>query len=349
MAKRSNGSLILDWDLQLPDFAAPGVLLRVGIMANLCMMVGAILGQDRAWDPYGAFMSAAGTGEPALLLTMLILALCWKRSSQKTRSFMALFTGAAAVGVLSLLKPGVGSAEGIRSAVNAIIESVVLCLYFDWRYRRLSPAVAEAKLEALVSRMRPHFLFNAINGIVMLLNKSPSDAEEALLDLSDVFRALLKEGNGMGKLSDEVALTEKYLRIEKMRFRERMSVNISLDAKCGNVLIPTMLLQPLAENAVIHGIERLGSGAIDIAAYVKDGRLFLVVENSYASAPPRQKIRPSNGIAMDNIRQRLALIYDIEAKLKSGPLGDDLWRVCIQVPAHEQEGAQAARPSRPRP
>lgn len=348
MGKRSKVALILDWDLQLPDFAAPGVLLRVGVMANICMGVGAILRQDRLWEPYDSFMSAAGVGEPALLLTMLVLALSWRRASAKMRSFLALFTGAVAVGLLSLLTPGMTWSEAVRSALNAVIVSIALCLYFDWRYRRLSPAVAEAKLEALVSRMRPHFLFNAINGIVMLLNKSPSDAEEALLDLSDVFRALLKEGNSMGKLCDEVALTEKYLRIEKMRFRERMQVNISVDAKSKNVLIPTMLLQPLAENAVIHGIERIGAGSIDISAYVKDGRLFLVVENPYAADPPSQKIRSSNGMAMDNIKQRLALIYDIDAKFKSGPVGDGVWRVSIQVPAHEQGATEVRRRPQPR-
>jgi two-component system sensor histidine kinase AlgZ len=340
MSKRFRGALILDWDLQLPNFAAPGVLLRVGVLANLCMLAGAIIKQDRFMEPYDSFVAAAAIGEPALVLTMLILSLAWRRCSPKMRSFLALFTGAAAVGSLSLIKPGVNWADAARSGVNAMIVSLVLCLYFDWRYRRLSPAVAEAKLEALVSRMRPHFLFNAINGIVMLLNKSPSDAEEALLDLSDVFRALLKESNGMARLADEVALTEKYLRIEKMRFRERMQVNISLDAKCGNVLIPTMLLQPLAENAVIHGIETMGSGAIDITAFVKDGRLFLVVENPYVKDRPKTTMRSSNGMAMDNIKQRLDLIYDIDSKFTAGPRGDSTWRVSIQVPAHEQQAVK---------
>lgn len=330
---------ILDWDLQLPNFAALGVMARIGVMANICMMVGAILRQDKSWAPYESFISSAAVGEPALILSMLGMALLWPRSSVKTRSFLALFGGAISVGILSFIHPAATWGDTLRSMVNAMIVSVVLCLYFDWRYRRLSPALAEAKLEALVSRMRPHFLFNAINGIVMLLGKSPADAEEALLDLSDVFRALLKEGSGMAKLSDEVALTEKYLRIEKMRFRERMQINVNYDTKCANVLIPTMLLQPLVENAVIHGIETIGSGSIDIHAFVKDGRLFLVVENPYSEKPAGQKMRSSNGIAMDNIKQRLNLIYDIDARLTAGPKGDGVWRVSIQLPAHEHKEA----------
>jgi two-component system sensor histidine kinase AlgZ len=179
--------------------------------------------------------------------------------------------------------------------------------------------------------MRPHFLFNAINGIVMLLGKSPSDAEEALLDLADVFRALLKEGSSLSKLSDEVDLTEKYLRIEKVRFRDRLSVSFNLDEKCKHVLIPTMLLQPLAENAVIHVIESVGEGVIHVMAFVSDAKLTLIVENPYTISTGAN-IRKSNGIAMENIKQRLRLIYDLEARLVSGPRDGGIWRVVVTMP-----------------
>lgn len=327
---------ILDWDLQLPNFAAPIVLLRVGILANVCMLVGAILKQDHTWSPLESFMSAAAVGEPALLLSMLALALLWPRSSAKARSFLALFIGSISVGVLSLFEPGWSWGQMLHSMLNAILVSMALCLYFDWRHRKLSPALAEAKMDALVSRMRPHFLFNAINGIVMLLNKSPADAEEALLDLSDVFRALLKEGSGLAKLADEVDLTNKYLRIEKMRFRERMTINFKIDEAAKKVLIPTMLLQPLVENAVIHGIETVESGHIDIEATVRDGRIFISIENPYAAKPKTRQIRKSNGIAMENIKQRLSLIYDMEAKFTCAAKDDSTWRVGIQLPAHEK-------------
>lgn len=327
---------MLDWDLQLPNFAAPIVLLKVGLLANVCMLVGAILRQDQTWSPLESFMSAAAVGEPALLLSMLILALLWPRSSAKTRSFLALFVGSFSVGTLSFFQPEWSWGQALHSMLNAILVSMALCMYFDWRHRKLSPALAEAKMDALVSRMRPHFLFNAINGIVMLLNKSPADAEEALLDLSDVFRALLKEGSGLAKLGDEIDLTKKYLRIEKMRFRDRMTVNFNVDEEAKAVLIPTMLLQPLVENAVIHGIETVESGSIDISATVRDGRIFISIENPYAAKQKKGQMRKSNGIAMENIKQRLSLIYDMEAKFSCSAKDGSTWCVSIQLPAYEK-------------
>lgn len=323
----------LDWDLQLPDFAAPTVLLRVAILANLCMLVGAIVRQDASsWAPYESFMSMASVGEPALILSILLLGATWRRASERMRSFLAIFVGAFATVVVSAIQPGWSSLAVLKAVTNSMVVSLILCLYFDWRYRRLSPALSEAKLEALLSRMRPHFLFNAINGIVMLLGKSPSEAEEALLDLADVFRALLKEGASLSKLTDEVDLTKKYLRIEKMRFRDRLSVSFNLDEKCRDVLIPTMLLQPLAENAIIHGIESVGEGVIHVTAFVRDSKLTLIVENPYVT-PSGSNIRKSNGIAMENIKQRLSLIYDLEAKLVCGPRDGGIWRVVVTMPA----------------
>ena len=329
-----NNKKTLDWDLQLPNFADPGVLLRVAVLANVCMLVGAILKQDSGWTPVETFMSSAAVGEPALLLSISILSLLWPRSSPRVRSLLGLFVGVFSVGVISWIQIGWTSGRFFSAIANSMVLSITLSLYFDWRYRRLSPALAEAKLDALVSRMRPHFLFNAINGIVMLLSKSPTDAEEALLDLADVFRALLKEGNAMAKLSEEVDLTEKYLRIEKMRFRDRMQVNFNIEPNALNVMIPTMLLQPLAENAVIHGIESVGEGAIDISAFIKDRRLTIVIENPYGVSSEKKRLRLSNGIAMDNIKQRLNLLYDIEAKFSFGPKSSGIWRMSLHLPAH---------------
>lgn len=338
---------LVDWDLQLPDFANPAVLLRMVVLSNVCMLIGAILKQGQYWAPYESFLVASAVGQPALVLSMLVLGLAWPRTAAKWRSLLALFAGPLAVGAVSILYPQPTWAGTLGAMANAQIVAILLCMYFDWRHRRLSPAVAEARLEALVSRMRPHFLFNAINGIVMLLHKSPSDAEEALLDLADVFRALLKESSGLSTLSEEIALTEKYLRIEKMRFDQRMTVRVNYEPGCAEALIPTMLLQPLVENAVIHGIESVGSGIIDINAFVKDERLFLVIENPFSVPGASGRIRPSNGMAMDNIKQRLDLLYDLDARLTAGPKGNDLWRVCIQLPLKLKQPAKHPLSARP--
>lgn len=327
----------LDLEINLPDFASPSVLLRVSIAANICMLMGAVIRAPGLpfESVYALFADSALTGEPALLATLLTLSLSWPRCSPGARSLFALFAGPGWTIFFTLVFSfwGLTTGSWLSAGIQSVICSVCLCLYFDWRYRRLSPALAQAKLAALQARIRPHFFFNAINGISMLLVKKPEAAEEALLDLADVFRALMKETASLCRIEDELELTQKYLRIEQMRFGDRLTCELSVDPSARGAYIPSLLIQPLAENAIIHGVEPLGTGSVSVRVSAVDLRLLIVVQNPYLAEA--HSTRKTNNIAMENIEQRLALLFDAEAVL-SVSATDGVWRVEIEMPLVKQ-------------
>jgi two-component system, LytTR family, sensor histidine kinase AlgZ len=146
-----------------------------------------------------------------------------------------------------------------------------------WRVRQLAVRAKQAELAALQARVRPHFLFNTLNTGAALVHRRPDEAEELLLDLADLFRAALA-GPREIPLREEFALVERYLEIESLRFRERLRVRWRLPDPLPDVLLPSLSLQPLVENAIRHGIERLPEGGeIDIAVESGEGDAVRIV------------------------------------------------------------------------
>lgn len=327
----------LDLEIHLPDFAFPSVLVRVAVAANICMLMGAVIRASGLpfESVYALFKDSALTGEPTLLMTLLTLSLAWPRCGPGARSLLALFSGPLwAMGFTALFNDwGFTTGSWVSAGIQSLICSLLMCLYFDWRYRRLSPALAQAKLAALQARIRPHFFFNAINAISMLLVKSPPAAEEALLDLADVFRALMKETSTLSKIEDEVDLTQKYLRIEKMRFGDRLRCELLIEPSAAGAYIPSLLIQPLTENAIIHGVEPLGVGSVSFRAFAEESTLNIVVENPYL--PDAACKRVTNQIALENIKQRLELQFDTKARVEVSA-EDGVWRVLVQMPLIKQ-------------
>lgn len=323
----------LDLEIHLPDFAFPAVLVRVAVAANICMLMGAVIRAPGLpfESVYALFKDSALTGEPTLLATLLTLSLAWPRCAPGARSLLALFSAPVwAMGFTALFNFwGFTTGSWVSAGIQSLICSLLMCLYFDWRHRRLSPALAQARLAALQARIRPHFFFNAINAISMLLVKNPPAAEEALLDLADVFRALMKEVSALSKLEDEMELTQKYLRIEQMRFGERLRCDLVVEPSAAGAYIPSLMIQPLTENAIIHGVEPLGTGSVLARAYAEELTLNIVVENPFL--PDATAKRATNKIALENIKQRLELQFDAAAKVMvSSEAG--VWRVHVQMP-----------------
>ncbi|MGF1528976.1 MAG: sensor histidine kinase [Candidatus Competibacterales bacterium] len=201
-------------------------------------------------------------------------------------------------------------------AISAIVSFVLVrYLSLQLRWRQAIEANASYRFQALQARIRPHFLFNALNTIVHLVGRNSRQAEEAVLDLADLLRVALAEErwNSLGR---ELEVTRRYLHIEKLRLGERLQVRWSLDpALDQGQLIPALCLQPLVENAVYHGVQTLPAGgevAIEIRRTAR--RLHITVDNPTgppAAAAPQQH----HGMAQDNIRQRLALAYGDSAHL----------------------------------
>jgi two-component system, LytTR family, sensor histidine kinase AlgZ len=202
--------------------------------------------------------------------------------------------------------------------------------YFHTLGRALSPAVTEARLQALQARIRPHFLFNAINGVLGVLRYEPKRAENALEDLAELFRALMKDNKEMRSLHDEIVLTRQYLDLEKLRLGSRLSVEWRIDKMPSEAMVPALILQPIAENAVYHGIEPSNRpGLIEIEAVRKRNDVIITVCNPFVEHAGKH--HGGNKMAMGNIRERLALHFDAEARMVAGPR-DGRWQVQIVLP-----------------
>ena len=180
------------------------------------------------------------------------------------------------------------------------------------------PAHAAARLAELQARIRPHFLFNTLNTAIALVQIDPQRAEAVLEDLAELFRQALTSPSVRTTLADEVDLARRYLRIEELRFGERVTVRWELDDEAAAAEVPALVLQPLVENAMRHGIEAnpLG-GWIVVRTKVQGGRAVLTVSNSVPTQGPTPATA-GHGIALRNVRQRLKLMHDVEADFEAG-------------------------------
>ena len=212
------------------------------------------------------------------------------------------------------------------------MKSVAGASVFHWlrlRSRLLMPAATTARLAELQARIRPHFLFNTLNTAIALVRVDPGRAETLLEDLAELFRAALADAQAQVTLEQEVELARRYLDIEQVRFGGRLQVQWELDPSAGPARLPPLILQPLVENAVYHGIEP-GSqpGTINISARRVGDQVRLELINPYW---PEHQHRQGNRMALDNIRERLQLHFDVEASLSSGPR-DGRFEIRIEMP-----------------
>jgi two-component system, LytTR family, sensor histidine kinase AlgZ len=204
-----------------------------------------------------------------------------------------------------------------------------LLAYFDLRARALSPAIAEARIQALQARIRPHFLYNSINAVLSLMRSEPRRAERALEDMADLFRVLMSDNRTLAPIANEVELARQYLAIEAIRLGERLKVTWHTETMPPDALVPPLLLQPLVENAVYHGIEPSETGGeivIDIG--LAEGQLVLALKNPF---PGGGRHSSGNRMAIVNIRERLQLHFDAEASMRS-EVKDGTYKVTIRMP-----------------
>lgn len=189
--------------------------------------------------------------------------------------------------------------------ISAIISAAALRYFFvQHQLKRNIAAEARARLDALQARIRPHFLFNSMNTIASLTRTSPALAESAIEDLSDLFRVSLSDGRKLVPLSEEIELVKRYLSIESLRLGDRLKVDWKVDASVADVPTPALLLQPLVENAIYHGIEpEPAGGTISVTAEACGKAIRITVTNPLPRRDNRR--HAGNRIALDNIRQRL--------------------------------------------
>ncbi len=200
--------------------------------------------------------------------------------------------------------------------ISAIVSALVLrYLYIQHMWRGQVEAESKARFQALQSRIRPHFLFNSMNTIASLTRSKPEQAEEVVQDLSDLFRASLSDQKRHSTLGEELELCQGYLRIEERRLGGRLQVNWDLQELPEQAALPRLIIQPLLENAVYHGIEpATEAGVITITGRYRRKQVNISIRNSVPSVGLKSP-REGNKMAMDNIRQRLQGFFHSDASL----------------------------------
>ena len=317
------------------DACQVGVILRAVLFVELVMAVGAMFeaGGFLGWLARVAILSGAAL--PAALAWLVVACSLKKvlaRLPEPGQYAFGVALGGIAGGYGCALLALVGFIEPapwLASVCAGALLSAVLVAALILRARGSMPAATAARLAELQARIRPHFLFNSLNSAIALVREDPARAETLLEDLSDLFRRALVDPGEAVTLSEEIELARRYLDVEQVRFGDRLQVEWAIDPLAGSARVPPLVLQPLVENAVKHGVEPSASGAqVKISTQRRGGVVVVKVTNTV----PAGQGRPGSGVAQANVRDRLKLLHDVQAQFQAG-LKDGLYQVRIEVPA----------------
>ena len=313
----------------LPDIRNFGVALRVLLGVNFVVAFAALIRTENweAWWP--TYVNMVLWAGPILFLHLaayaLIQKLLWRLPPLRAQILLLLGVSGSALaihrGTAWLLSSAESWGETLRFTLFLSGTALLLVGYFAYRSQHLSPSLAESRLQALNARIRPHFLFNSMNTILALIRRDPQRAEIALEELSELYRHLLQDPQERVCLSAEIALCRQYIDVEKLRLGERLSVNWNIHDIPDELLVPPLLLQPLLENAVYHGIEPLPEGGSVSLSLQKNGDyLNIEILNPLPPVPHHGGEAMGSGqhMAIANIRERLSLFYDLEASIRHG-------------------------------
>lgn len=337
MGKRSHsGSSGSARESFLPDFCEPkstiGALVIIELLA--IMLTIPSLGTTLYWNK---LLFTSIYIQWITLICLIIFCLLRNRLksvSQNTQAsisyaiiiFVTLFMSEAAFEMTrytnhQLLPFPFGHAEFILiSLVISAITGLVALRYFYLRHETSSTLEAEsnARLIALQARIKPHFLFNCMNTILSLIRADPKLAEKMLENLAELMRTGLSDVNMLVPFSEELALTNRYIEMEKLRFGDRLKVECNVSEIPENSPVPSLSLQPLIENAIYHGIEPIPKGGtISIDGRYDKNLIHLQITNPVADDSEITYRRKGHHIAMENVTQRLLKHFGKMAALKS--------------------------------
>ena len=316
------------------DACQIGVVLRAVLLVELSVAVVVLFVATDLQD-WVLRLSLATAGALPGVLGWVVLACASKRLLARLAPRVQYVAGVAlgalagAYGCGVLVVAGLlGNAPWAASACSGALLAALLVGALVMRAKGRRPADASARLAQLQSRIRPHFLFNTLNSAIALVRAEPAKAEALLEDLSDLFRYSLRDQSDAVTLAQEIALAQRYLAIEQVRFGARLQVQWALDPRADAVRLPSLLLQPLVENAVRHGVEPSESGAeVKISTQCRGAVVVIKVTNTVPAGPGPA----GQGLALSNVRERLALMYDVQGQFRAG-LRDGVYQVRIEVP-----------------
>ena len=309
------------------DVCHPALALRAVLLVQAALALMALAGADTpaAWLSRQAALAFGGVAATGLWLVVL----CALRRSLRAlptapRAAVVLALGAAAALLAwAPLAWGGFVQDGLLRAAAVTLSGIamagLLWAWLDLRARIWQPANASARLAEPQSRIRPHFLFNALNTALALVRVDPARAESVLEDLAQLFRVALADVGESVTLEEEVDLARRYLAIEQIRFGSRLAVQWDIDPRGNSARVPPLVLQPLVENAVRHGIEPAQRGGrVRVHSVLQRGQVVLTVTNTLGG-PDDGPGNPGHGMALHNIRERLRLLHDVSAQC-------DVWR-----------------------
>ncbi|HEV7715262.1 MAG TPA: sensor histidine kinase [Steroidobacteraceae bacterium] len=336
----------------LPDFCTSRAALSIVLIVELTALVLTL----SSWDPQLGFW--LNLARLSLFLIWIGLSgtsiLCWarpwlQRLSAAKVSSLVLALIAALIALMSTLGWLVGQSAfardagvatlfpsdlwgfGLRNvAIGVVITALALrYFYVAHEWERNVEMQARARVHALQARIRPHFLFNSMNTIASLTRSDPALAEQAVQDLADLFRANLSEKRNTITLEQELEVARIYQRIEQLRLGDRLRVVWNIGQLPMQALVPGLLLQPLLENAIYHGVEpQPDGGVVSVNGELAGGLVTVVVRNAVSDL---RNDREGNQMALVNIRERLSLMYGERALVKAGRF-DNEYIVTLRFP-----------------
>jgi two-component system sensor histidine kinase AlgZ len=306
------------------DLCRTTMALRVVLFVQLAWATGALLSSAGPREALAVIDRSAFGALAATLLWLAVVCALRRRLAPLAPARRGAVAGAAGA-LAALAAMGLLAALGAAQAqpwpaLGAVVAGLLLALavwtWIELRARAARPADDSARLAELQSRIRPHFLFNALNSAITLVQVDPQRAESMLEDLAELFRAALAETGASVSLAEEVEIARRYLAIEQLRFGKRLQVHWDLDPAAAAARVPPLVLQPLVENAVRHGVEpQQAGGQVLVRTQARRGMVRVLVSNSVGSAPSR----PGAGMALANVRERMRLLHDVGGSL-------DTWR-----------------------
>jgi two-component system sensor histidine kinase AlgZ len=321
--------------VSLPDFRNLGIILRMLLLVTAMGFTAAVIKASQPAFIISEFVEISAILQPILvssLLALYLLSGLLSRMPYRQGIAVILFTELSITTILYFFE-----SQLIPHTPGTLSRYWLLCLaavaitlgYFNLRSRALSPALSEARLQALQSRIRPHFLFNSITAVLSLVRKDPHRAETVLEDMADLFRVLMADNRELTTIKDEVRLCQQYLEIEQLRLGDRLQLEWHIEKMPADALIPPLVLQPLLENAVYHGIETTSQpGTISINIYRRQNEVHIVLRNPYTK---EGRHHAGNKMAVSNIIERLSLHFDAEANLLTS-INNNSYQVHIIVP-----------------
>ncbi len=337
----------------LPDFGSGTIAWRLLVLAQVIAIVLAVSRNDQlnqaAWNDFLLMTAFALLIAICSILSLKVISPAISRMRVEVGALMiflvlmlvtALVVEGAVWGMHYLQAtpqrwPHWHGSLLVRTLTISAVISVLVLRYFTISHRAKieSEAQERSRLEALQSRIRPHFMFNSLNSVASLIPSDPELAEKALQDLADLFRVLLADPRKMVPITAEGELARQYLDIEKLRLGDRLQVKWTASNVPRSAQIPSLTLQPLIENAVYHGIEpSFAGGTIDIQMWSENNdTLNVMISNPLAEVTNQGQHRKGNQIAMNNVQERLVRHFGGKASLQYfEQLGN--YHVKIQMP-----------------